>query len=112
VGEGCNSKGLVCGIALTKGREALDSYQDKWNAYSLDGLPALKASRKRLGKSVAADKVKAWVRGVWKGKLDAVLLGWLIGVFIAIINEVVQRYGETIKATIVEGIHQTVNRRG
>ena len=45
-----------------------------------------------MGKSFAVDRAKAWARSVWRGKLDAVLLGWLIGVFIAIINEIVQRY--------------------
>jgi len=63
-----------------------------------------------MGKSFAADKVKTWARDVWRGKLDAVLLGWLIGVFIAIISEVVQRYGETIKANIVQGIQGALNR--
>lgn len=77
---------------LIQGRPALDEYQDRWNAYSLDGLPGLKTSRRRIGKSLAIDRAKAWARGVWRGKLDAVLLGWLIGVFIAIINEIVQRY--------------------
>ena len=88
----------------------MDEYQDKNNAYSLDGLPGLKASRKRMRRSIAADKVKAWARGVWRGKLDAVLLGWLIGVFIAIINEIVQRYGATIKSTVAQGIQDVLKR--
>jgi hypothetical protein len=52
-------------------------------------------------------EAKRWIRSVWYGKLDAVLLGWLIGVFIAILNEIFNRYGEDIKAS-VSGI---VNKR-
>jgi predicted membrane-bound spermidine synthase len=46
------------------------------------------------------DETKRWIRNVWYGKLDAVLLGWLIGVFIAILNEIFNRYGEDIKANV------------
>jgi len=46
------------------------------------------------------DEMKRWIRNVWYGKLDAVLLGWLIGVFIAILNEIFNRYGEDIKANM------------
>jgi hypothetical protein len=89
----------------------LDAYQDKFNTYSQDGLPGLKSSRERGKRSVFGDEVKRWARGVWQGKLDAVLLGWLIGVFIAIINEVVQRYGGVIKETVVNGIHGSMGGR-
>lgn len=50
------------------------------------------------------------MRSVWYGKLDAVFLGWLIGVIIAIINEIVQRYGATIKENIAKGVQSVLNR--
>jgi hypothetical protein len=50
---------------------------------------------------------RRWRRNVWYGKLDAVLLGWLIGVFIAILNEIVTRYGEDIKAGVSKLVHKT-----
>jgi hypothetical protein len=53
-----------------------------------------------MGKSAIFDGTKRWIRSVWYGKLDAVLLGWLIGVFIAILNEIFNRYGEDIKANV------------
>lgn len=46
------------------------------------------------------DETSRWLRGVWYGKLDAVLLGWLIGVVIAILNEIFNRYGDVIKANL------------
>jgi hypothetical protein len=57
------------------------------------------------------DERKRWLRSVWYGKLDAVFLGWLIGVIIAIINEIVQRYGVTIKENIVNGVQSVLNRQ-
>jgi hypothetical protein len=66
----------------------------------MDGLPGLLSSRKRHGKSVVVDEIKRWGKNVWYGKLDAVLLGWLIGVFIAILNEIFNRYGEAIQANV------------
>ena len=57
------------------------------------------------------DERKRWLRSVWYGKLDAVFLGWLIGVIIAIINEIVQRYGATIKENIVNGVQSVLNRQ-
>lgn len=59
--------------------------------YSLDGLPGLISARRRAGKSLRMDAIKQWGRNVWNGKLDAVLLGWLIGVVIAILNETFSR---------------------
>jgi hypothetical protein len=52
------------------------------------------------------DEVRRWGQRVWKGKLDAVLLGWLIGVVIAILNELFNRYGETIKANVSAGVNR------
>lgn len=95
------------GETMTReGRNKLDKYQDKNNAHSLDGLPGLKSARSRLGQSVMLDEVKRWVRNVWYGKLDAVLLGWLIGVVIAILNEIFNRYGEDIKAGVTKMVHR------
>jgi hypothetical protein len=74
----------------------------------MDGLPGLKSSRDRGRRSVLMDEVKRWGRGVWEGKLDAVLLGWLIGVFIAIINAIVQNYGDVIKETVTRGIQKAM----
>jgi hypothetical protein len=54
------------------------------------------------------DQVKRWGRGVWEGKLDAVLFGWLIGVFIAIINAIVQNYGGVIKETVTKGVQKAM----
>jgi hypothetical protein len=54
------------------------------------------------------DEVKRWGRGVWEGKLDAVLSGWLIGVFIAIINAIVQNYGGVIKETVTRGVQKAM----
>jgi hypothetical protein len=68
----------------------------------MDGLPGLISSRTRAGRLLKLDEIKRWLRGVWLGKLDAVLLGWLIGVFIAIINELVNRYGGEIRAASIE----------
>jgi hypothetical protein len=82
--------------------------------YSMDGLPGLLSSRTRAGKLLQLDEVKRWLRSVWLGKLDAVLLGWLIGVFIAIINEVVNRYGGEIRAAsieLVDSLQKEWNRR-
>jgi hypothetical protein len=70
--------------------------------YSMDGLPGLISSRTRAGRLLKLDEIERWLRGVWLGKLDAVLLGWLIGVFIAIINELVNRYGGEIRAASIE----------
>jgi len=78
---------LIC-----KSRRILEEYQEKNNRYSIDGLPGLISSRKRAGNSLWLDDVKRWGTRIWNGKLDAVLLGWLIGVVIAIINEVIKRY--------------------
>jgi len=58
----------------------------------MDGLPGLKYTRQRLGHVFVLDEVRRWLSGVWHGKLDAVLLGWLIGVVIAIFNEIYQRF--------------------
>jgi hypothetical protein len=85
----------------------LDEYQENNNAYSLDGLPGLLSSRKRLGKFIVLDEIKRWLRGVWHGKLDAVLLGWLIGVVIAILNEIFNRYGDVIKANLSKFGHRS-----
>ena len=52
------------------------------------------------------DEKKRWLKAVWYGKMDAVLLGWLIGLVIAILNEIFQRYGSVIKeniASVFEG---------
>jgi hypothetical protein len=78
----------------------LDEYQDKNNAYSLDGLPGLASSRKRLGRNPMSDKVRQWFRDVWYGKLDALFAGWLIGVVIAVFHAILGRYGETIRIEI------------
>ena len=56
------------------------------------------------------DERKRWLRSVWYGKLDAVFLGWLIGVIIAIINEIVQRYGAAIKENVAKGVQSVLNR--
>lgn len=56
------------------------------------------------------DEIKRWGRSVWYGKLDAVLLGWLIGVFIAILNEVFSRYGDAIQANVHKVIHKLLER--
>jgi hypothetical protein len=82
---------LLAHRADFQSQDKLDDYQDKNNRYSLDGLPGLISSRRRAGYSVRMDGVKKWGRSVWNGKLDAVLLGWLIGVFIAILNEIFSR---------------------
>ena len=88
----------------------MDQYQDKNNTYSLDGLPALLSSRRRHGKSVWMDERKRWLRSVWYGKLDAVFLGWLIGVIIAIFNEIAQRYGATIAKNVTKSVERVLNR--
>ena len=88
----------------------MDDYQDKNNADSLDGLPGLLSSRKRNGRSAMMDETKRWLRNVWYGKLDAVLLGWLIGVFIAILNELFNRYGEAIQANVHKFIDKLSER--
>jgi len=67
----------------------------------MDGLPGLRIARRKLGRSERSDKIRSWVRSVWYGKLDAVLLGWLIGVFIAVINYIVQTYGAAIGDFVV-----------
>ena len=92
---------------ICKSRGKLEEYQDKNNRYSIDGLPGLISSRKRAGNSLRFDEVKRWGTRVWNGKLDAVLLGWLIGVVIAIINEVINRYGETIRRNISAAINKS-----
>ena len=56
------------------------------------------------------DERKRWLRSVWYGKLDAVFLGWLIGVIIAIINEIVQRYGALIAENVKKGVESVLNR--
>ena len=94
-------------MLICKSPEKLEEYQDKHNRYSIDGLPGLIFSRKRAGNSLGLDEVKRWGTRVWKGKLDAVFLGWLIGVIIAIINEVVNRYGETITRNISAAINKS-----
>ena len=56
------------------------------------------------------DERKRWLRGVWYGKLDAVFLGWLIGVVIAIINAIVQQYGSTIKENVMKTAETVLGR--
>jgi hypothetical protein len=83
----------------------LDDYQAKNNTYSIDGLPGLLSFRKRLGKSIVFDEIKRWIRSVWYGKMDAVLLGWLIGVFIAIVHSVFKWYGGVIQSNLGRVFH-------
>lgn len=92
-------------------RTKLDEHQDTNDRYSLDGLPGLITSRQRAGNSLTMDKAKTWGKGIWNGKLDAVFLGWLIGVVIAILNELFNRYGETIKTTVSSGVHKLMQQR-
>lgn len=66
-----------------------------------------------MGKSIWMDHVMQWLRSIWLGKLDAVFLGWLIGVFIAIINWVVSTYGGEIRSTavgLINGVQEKLDK--
>ncbi|KAL8994358.1 MAG: hypothetical protein Q9169_005645 [Polycauliona sp. 2 TL-2023] len=59
----------------------LKEYQQKNNAFSLDGLPGFRAAIRDSGRSVWWAKVSAWVRGIGaqrEGLVMGVLVGWVM----------------------------------
>lgn len=62
----------------------IDSYQAVWNSISLDGLPSLKAGRKKNGeKYLWIGDTRAWLK---RTRWDTFLLGTALGATIGLVG--------------------------
>lgn len=59
-------------------KDDMRRYQKDWNAYSLDGLPALRVAMRDTGHSVLWGRVKSWKRRISVQK-EALSVGILVG---------------------------------
>jgi len=81
-------------------KNGIEDYQAQNNFRSLDGLPGLKAARRKRGERMWVGDIQAWTRRVFRTK-DVLLIGIVIG---AIISILVQRIAPKLLETYLGGL--------
>lgn len=80
-------------------KDKLADYQVQWNAHSLDGLPGLKAARRRAGETIwLGDAIARFRRALHA--TDAIILGISMGLILALF---LQRLQQLLVSTVIIG---------